>query len=59
MKVFLRYMANLEFQMGTTEEFEITQSTVLKTIPFVINKIVEKSHLWIKFPSTQLKINEA
>lgn len=59
MKVFLRYMANPGFQMGVAEELGITQSTVSKTISFVMNKIVEKSHLWIKFPSTQPKINEA
>ncbi|XP_030746444.1 putative nuclease HARBI1 [Sitophilus oryzae] len=62
MKVFLRYTANPGFQMGVAtvaEELGITQSTVSKTISFVMNKIVEKSHLWIKFPSTQPKINEA
>nr|CAI5844130.1 unnamed protein product [Callosobruchus analis] len=59
MKVFLRYMASPEFQMGVAEELGITQSTVSKTISFVMNKILEKSHLWIKLPSTQPKINEA
>nr|CAI5844127.1 unnamed protein product [Callosobruchus analis] len=45
--------------MGVAEELGITQSTVSKTISFVMNKILEKSHLWIKLPSTQPKINEA
>ncbi|XP_030762186.1 putative nuclease HARBI1 [Sitophilus oryzae] len=40
-------------------ELGITQSTVSKIILFVMNKIVEKSHLWIKFRSTQPNINEA
>nr|CAI5831618.1 unnamed protein product [Callosobruchus analis] len=45
--------------MSVAQELVISQSTVSKTISFVMNKIVEKSHVWIKFPSTQPKINEA
>nr|CAI5831615.1 unnamed protein product [Callosobruchus analis] len=50
MKVFLRYMASPGFQMSVAQELVISQSTVSKTISFVMNKIVEKSHVWIKFP---------
>lgn len=59
MKVFLRYMANPGFQTGVAEELGIDQSTVSTTISSVMNKIIEKAHLWIKFPSTLTKLNEA
>lgn len=59
MKVFLRYMANPGFQTGVAEELGINQSTVSKTISSVMIKIIEKAHLWIKFPSTLPKVNEA
>ncbi|XP_022906051.2 putative nuclease HARBI1 [Onthophagus taurus] len=58
-KIFLRYMTNPGFQTGVAEELGIHQSTVSKTITFVINKILEKAPLWIKFPSTLNQVNEA
>ena len=50
MKIFLRYMADPGFQSGIAEEMGVHQSTVSKIVTSVSNKIMEKAHLWIKFP---------
>lgn len=47
------------FHTGVTEELGIDQSTVSKAISSVMNKILKKAHLWIKFQWTLPKVNEA
>lgn len=59
MEVFLRYVGDPGFQNGVAEDIGIHQSTVSKTITNVSQKIFDKSHYWIKFPSLPNEIMEA
>lgn len=59
MQIFLRYMGDPGFQNGVGEDIGVHQTTVSKTINAVANKILEKSHHWIKFPTRQDEIMEA
>nr|CAH7714155.1 unnamed protein product [Callosobruchus chinensis] len=59
MKVFLRYIADPGYQNGVGEIIGIHQSTVSKTIAKVMDKILQKANLWIKFPSSNEEIHEA
>ena len=51
LRIFLRYAADPGFQNGIGEEIGVHQSTVSRTVTFVAEKIIEKAHFWIKFPS--------
>ena len=53
MKIFLRYAADPGYQNGIGEETRIHQSSISKVISKVLQKIVEKAHLWIKFPESE------
>lgn len=55
MRTFLRYVSDPGYQSGVAEDIGIHQSTVSKVISDVIDRIFEKSPIWIKFPKT---INE-
>lgn len=59
MKICLRYLADPGFQMGIGEELGVEQSTVSRTVKSVVQKIVDQADRWIKFPTTQISINEA
>lgn len=50
MMVFLRFVGDPGFHDGIAEDIGIHRSTVSKTIPFVLQQIVEKSNEWIVFP---------
>lgn len=58
-KVFLRYISDPGYQNSVGEVIGISQSTVSKTITEVTNKIMAKSNLWNKFPSSAEEIREA
>lgn len=59
MQVFLRYMADPGYQSGIAQEMNIHQTTVCKTVDQVANAIIQKSNVWIKFPSSPEQIVEA
>ncbi|CAH2011496.1 unnamed protein product [Acanthoscelides obtectus] len=52
MKVFLRYIADPRYQHGMGEIIGVHQSIVSKTIAEVTEKVWQKAHLWINFPSS-------
>nr|CAI5839259.1 unnamed protein product [Callosobruchus analis] len=58
-KVFLLYIADPGHQNSVAEIIGSHQSTLSKTIAKVIEKILQKAHLWIKFPYTNDEIREA
>lgn len=59
MKIFLRYMADPGYQNSVGEVVGVKQSTVSKTIVEMSRKIIAKSRLWVKFPSSNEDIREA
>lgn len=52
MRIFLRYIGDPGFQAGVAEDTGVKQSTVSKTIYSVIDAILRKADIWIKFPKT-------
>lgn len=59
MEIFLRYLSDPGYQSGVAEDIGVDRSTVTKTFSSVLDKIVDKAHHWIKFPSTFEEMNEA
>ena len=59
MKIFLRVVSDPGFQNGVAEELCIHQTTVSKTFTLVMNQILNKAHIWIRFPRTSTEIVEA
>lgn len=57
MKIFLRFLGDPGFQTGIAEDIGVHRSTVTKTIPYVLGKVVEKSTEWVVFP-THRKVEE-
>lgn len=52
MKTFLRYVGDPGFQVGVGEDIGVHRSTVSKTISSVRASILNKSEMWIKFPTS-------
>ncbi|CAH2000279.1 unnamed protein product [Acanthoscelides obtectus] len=52
MRVFLRYVGDPGFQIGIGDGIGIHQSTVSRTVTNVITRIVQKSNIWIRFPTS-------
>ncbi|CAH1985524.1 unnamed protein product [Acanthoscelides obtectus] len=52
MRVFLRYVGDPGFQIGIGEAIGVHQSTASRTVSNVITRIVRKSSIWIRFPTT-------
>lgn len=50
---FLLYLA-VGFQSGVAEDIGVSQPTVSNVVHLVSQKIIEKSHIWIKFPHVWL-----
>lgn len=59
MKICLRYLADPGFQMGIGEELGVEQSTVSRTVKYVVQKVVDQADRWIRFPTTENSIMEA
>lgn len=59
MEIFLRYLSDPGFQSGVAEDFGVHRTTVTKTFSCVLEKVYEKVHHWVKFPSTPAELNEA
>ena len=53
MKIFLRYAADPGFQIGVAEDIGVSQPTVSCAVKLVTEKIVDKAHLWIRFPQVE------
>ncbi|CAH2012606.1 unnamed protein product [Acanthoscelides obtectus] len=52
MRFFLRYVGDPGFQIGIGEAIGVHQSTASRTVSNVITRIVQKSNIWIRFPTT-------
>ncbi|CAH1962759.1 unnamed protein product [Acanthoscelides obtectus] len=52
MRVSLRYVGDSGFQIGIGEDIGVHQSTVSRTVTNVITRIVQKSNIWIRFPTS-------
>lgn len=52
MRIFLRYIGDPGFQTGVGEDIGVHQSTVSLIVATVMAAIIQKSNVWIKFPST-------
>lgn len=59
MEVFLRFVGDPGFQSGAAQDLGVHRSTANKTISYVLNRIVDRSHNWIKFPTTAATMNDA
>ena len=59
MEIFLWFVGNRGFQSGIAQGVGVHRTTVNKTISNMINRIVEQSHNWIRFPSTADEMKEA
>lgn len=59
MEIFLRFVADPGFQSGIAEDVGVHRSTACKTISYVMDRIIDKSHKWIHFPATAAEVNEA
>lgn len=58
MRVFLRYIGDPGFLSGVAEDIGINRTTVNKTISQVMTAVLQKKHLWIKFPTSEQEMNE-
>lgn len=38
------------FQIGVGEDIGVSQPTVSNIVRWVVRKIIDKAHIWIKFP---------
>lgn len=59
LKIFLRYMADPGFQSGVGEDIGVHQTTVSKILTEVMDKILQKSKIWIKFPQSAEEMRQA
>lgn len=59
MKVFLRQLADPGFQNSVGEELGVHQTTVCKTFTSVLNAVLEKANIFIKFPRSVEAVVEA
>ena len=59
MKFFFRNLVVSGFQNSVAEELGVHQTTVCKTQSAVKQNILDKAHIWIKFPKTAEEIVEA
>ena len=48
MEIFLRFVSDQGYQLGIGKDIGVHWTAVCKTIKTVMEKIVSKSHLWIK-----------
>ncbi|CAH1998922.1 unnamed protein product [Acanthoscelides obtectus] len=59
MKICLRYLGDLGYQLGIGQELGVSQATVSRTVDRVVNSIVAQSNEWIKFLTTNHELMEA
>ena len=59
MEITLRYMADPGFMNGLSEVVGVSQPTVSRTVKEVVAQICNRAAVWIKFPNTQVEIENA
>lgn len=59
MEIFLRFVGDPGFQSGVAQDMGVHRTTANKTIRYVMSRVVEQSHNWIRFPTTAEDMNEA
>nr|CAI5845074.1 unnamed protein product [Callosobruchus analis] len=50
MQIFLRFLSDPGFQIGVGKDEGVHRTTVSKTVKFVLMKIIQKSHIGLRFP---------
>nr|CAI5869963.1 unnamed protein product [Callosobruchus analis] len=50
MQIFLRSLSDVGFQIGFGKDEDVHRITVRKPMKFVLMKIIQKSHIWLRFP---------
>lgn len=50
MQIFLRYVSDPGFQIGVAKDIGVNRTTVCKIIKYVLEKILDKANVWIRFP---------
>ncbi|KAK9870618.1 hypothetical protein WA026_008178 [Henosepilachna vigintioctopunctata] len=59
MEIFLRFVGDAGFQSGVAQDVGVHRTTANKTIRYVMSRVVEQSHNWIRFPTTAEDMTEA
>ncbi|KAK9872274.1 hypothetical protein WA026_017078 [Henosepilachna vigintioctopunctata] len=59
MEIFLRFVGDAGFQSGVAQDVGVHRTTANKTIRYVMSRVVEQSHNWIRFPITAEDMTEA
>ena len=59
LKTFLRLVGDPGFQVGIGEDLGIHQTTVSKTVVEVMDAIMDKARIWIRFPQTDIEFDAA
>ncbi|KAK9887433.1 hypothetical protein WA026_022368 [Henosepilachna vigintioctopunctata] len=59
MEIFLRFVGDPRFQSGVAQDVGVHRTTANKTIKYVMSRVVEQSHNWIRFPTTAEDMTEA
>ncbi|KAK9879541.1 hypothetical protein WA026_006611, partial [Henosepilachna vigintioctopunctata] len=59
MEIFLRFLGDARFQSGVAQDVGVHRTTANKTIRYVVSRVVEQSHNWIRFPTTAKDMTEA
>ncbi|KAK9891644.1 hypothetical protein WA026_015610 [Henosepilachna vigintioctopunctata] len=59
MEIFLRLVGDAGFQSGVAQYVGVHRTTANKTIRYVMSRVLEQSHNWIRFPTTDEDMTEA
>ncbi|KAK9869584.1 hypothetical protein WA026_003336 [Henosepilachna vigintioctopunctata] len=59
MEIFLRFVGDPGFQSGVAQDVGVHRTTANKTVRYVMSRVVEQSHNWIRFPTTAEYMTEA
>ncbi|KAK9878715.1 hypothetical protein WA026_023508 [Henosepilachna vigintioctopunctata] len=59
MEIFLRFVGYAGFQSGVAQDVGVHRTTSNKTIRYVMSRVVEQTHNWIRFPTTAESMSEA
>nr|CAH7763832.1 unnamed protein product [Callosobruchus chinensis] len=50
MQIFLQLLSDPGFQIGVGKDEGVHRTTMSKALKFVLMKIIQKSHIWLRFP---------
>ncbi|KAK9882295.1 hypothetical protein WA026_020404 [Henosepilachna vigintioctopunctata] len=59
MEIFLRFVDDAGFQSGVPQDVGVHRTTVNNTIRYMMSRVVEQSHNWIRFPITAEDMTKA